>query len=65
MLDYMKDLVDREVKRGEGGGVLGLRRCQGSVLLGSWGPMSPRALPHTSASCQLEGSRDPHMKQSR
>ena len=45
MLDDVKDLVDREVQGGEGGGVLGLRGCQGSVLLGTWGPMPPCAFP--------------------
>jgi len=37
--DDVEDLVDREVQRGEGGGVLGLHHFQGSVLRGSWGPL--------------------------
>jgi len=44
MLDDVKDMVNQKVHGGEGGGVLGLCHCQKNVLLGSWGPMSPRAL---------------------
>ena len=35
MLDDVKNLIDRDVHRGQGDGAFGLRRRQGSVLLES------------------------------
>ena len=59
MLDEVEDLVEREVRGGEGGGVFGLRRCRGSVLLGSWVPIPPCALPRAVGLKVLWG---PHVK---
>ena len=45
LLDDVNDLINRQLQGSEGRGVLNLCPCQGSVLLESWGTMSPCTLP--------------------